>query len=112
MFQCAACAAGPGVSALTLAAKLASNPSCPLGDRPLGTSSVAWESGSPSSSSRPAAFARYPQQRASNGNAGMPLLHPRLSAPLLLNLPVPIPELALTVQHPERIGISGQQSGT
>ena len=73
------------MSALTLAAKLASNPSCPLGDRPLGdrplgSSSVAWESGSPSSSSRPAASARHPQQRASNGNAGMPLLHPGLSS--------------------------------
>ena len=98
------------MSALTLAAKLASNPSCPLGDRPLGTSSVAWESGSPSSSSRPAASARYPQQRASNGNAGMSLLHPGPSAPLLLHHPVRVSGLALTVQNSEHTGISVKQA--
>ena len=93
-------AAGAGVSALTLAAKLASNPSCPLGDRPLGSSSVQQlrEAGSPSSSSsRPAASARFPQQRASTANAGISLLFLGPSAALLLHHPILIPGPALTL---------------
>ena len=51
------------MSALTLAAKLASVPSCPLGDRHPGSVTWTHEAGPSSSSSRQPASARLLQQR-------------------------------------------------
>ena len=63
------------MSALTLAAKLAGVPSCPLGDRHPGTVSWTHEAGPSSSSSRQPASARLLQQRQGASVTGEPQHH-------------------------------------
>ena len=64
--------AGAGVSALTVAAKLHSVPSCPLGDRHPGSVNWAQEAGPSSSSSEQPASARLLQQRQGASPKGAP----------------------------------------